>query len=272
MSVKKCADCGNEISRKAKVCPICGNPQGPKEYSLGKFILILILGWIVYAVFISDNGSATQNTPTSRSVPPQKIEEIPHAPAIPSDVVFSIISESKIQRLRHNIDVRLNKKVSKAVLSSIALELRNLEQGDYERTFIFYYLPEMVVGSGAWATTNYDPELEVKILGFTLDEEKKKIQEIKNNTRDLVGIWKDESPYTASTMSLYRDKGKLYLEINYKDGSNSTEEMKESKLENGIKLVEKGDNRHGEYFILDENNILHAAGKNGVFMTYERVP
>ena len=88
MSLKKCADCGNEISRKAKECPVCGNPQGPKEYSLGKFILISILGWIVYAFFISDNDSATQNTSSSRSVPPQKTEEIPRAPAIPSDVVF----------------------------------------------------------------------------------------------------------------------------------------------------------------------------------------
>ena len=42
----------------------------------------------------------------------------------------------------------------------------------YERTFIEYYLPNMVHGCGAWATTHFTPRLEVSILGFTAEEQR----------------------------------------------------------------------------------------------------
>jgi len=129
----------------------------------------------------------------------------------------------------------------------------------------------MEVGSGAWATTHFNPELEVKILGLSLEDEEKMKQEAKSSTRDVVGIWKDESPYVASTITLYLEAGKLYLATRYKDGSSSVEEMTESDSDNGIKLVEKGGNRFGEYFILDNQKNLHAGGKNGIFRTYIKV-
>ena len=190
---------------------------------------------------------------------------------IPSDVTYTLISDTVFQQTRRTIELRLNKKVSKEVLATIASSLKKHERKDFERTFILYYLPDMEVGSGAWATTHYNPKLEVKILGLTLEDEEKMIQEAKNINRDIVGIWKDENPYVPSTVTIYRENGNLYLATKYKDGSSSVEEMTESDSETGTKLVEKGGNRFGEYFILDNQKNLHAGGNNGIFRTYKKV-
>lgn len=56
MALLKCKDCGNEISKKAKSCPHCGSPQGEKQYSLGKLLIIIIFCTFIYSL-ISDNSS-----------------------------------------------------------------------------------------------------------------------------------------------------------------------------------------------------------------------
>ena len=191
--------------------------------------------------------------------------------AIPSDVTYSIISENEFHQFKHSIDVRLNKKVSEQVLRSIAAKLKELERKNYERTFIAYYLPDMKVGSGAWATTHYDPDLEVRILGLTLEEEKKLTQEAMSQSHDTVGIWMDDRPYMGSTITIYRENGKLYLEMKYKDGSDSTDEMTEIHSAIGTKLMEKNGNPHGEYFVLDSKGDLHAGDDEGLFLKYKKL-
>jgi hypothetical protein len=53
------------------------------------------------------------------------------------------------------------------VLRAIATQLKNSDAHTYERTFIVYYLPGMEIGSLAWATSHFDPELQVRIIGVT---------------------------------------------------------------------------------------------------------
>lgn len=193
------------------------------------------------------------------------------AVAIPSDVTYSIISESEFRHFKRSIDVRLNKKVSEEVLRAIAWKLKKLEGKKYDRTFIAYILPDMKVGSGAWATTHFDPDLEVQILGLTSEEEEKMTQEAMSQSRDIVGIWLDDRPYVGSTLTIYRENGKLYLKMRHKDGSGSTDEMTESHSAIGTRLVEKDGNPHGEYFILDSKEDLHAGGNEGLFLKYKKL-
>lgn len=184
---------------------------------------------------------------------------------------YSVISESEVKNHRHSIDVRLSKKVPEQELRSIAIELKKSESKVYDRTFIVYYLPDMKVGGGAWATTHFDPDLEVRILGLTLNQDKKMAQDVANDSRDLVGVWADERSYVGARLTLYRENGKLYLETKYADGSGSLEEMSEAKSGNGIKLVEEGGNSHGEYLVLDEKDNLQAGGGDGIFLKYKKV-
>ena len=62
MAMKKCKDCGTEISQSAKVCPKCGKDQRnflQKHKILSFFLAILIVGVLCAAI----NG--TESTPTS---------------------------------------------------------------------------------------------------------------------------------------------------------------------------------------------------------------
>ena len=61
------------------------------------------------------------------------------------------------------------------------------------------------------------------------------------------------------------------MATNYKDGSSSLDEMTENDTKIGIKLVEQGGNRHGEYFLLDDQKNLRAGGKNGIFAEYTKI-
>lgn len=94
------------------------------------------------------------------------------APAIPADVSFTVTESHTVPGIKRSLDVRLNRKVSEETLQAIALKLRAIDPRNYERTFITYYLPDMAIGSGAWATTHFNPDLEVRVLGLTAEAEK----------------------------------------------------------------------------------------------------
>lgn len=182
----------------------------------------------------------------------------------------SYTGEAALYGQKYELDIRLTKKVDERELKEIANELRR-ERKQYKRLWIFYYLPGMETGAGAWATTHFTPDLEISILGLTSEEEKKLTKDALNQSRDTIGIWMDDRPYVGSTITLYRENGKLFLKIKYKDGSGSNDEMTESSDAIGTKLVEKGGNVHGEYFVLDKKGNLHAGGEGGLFLKYKKL-
>ena len=93
---------------------------------------------------------------------PQAAESI-----IPTDVSYSVIATDNVPGIKRSLDVRLNKEVSEETLRAIALKLKSNESQEYERTFIGYYLPGMTIDAGYWATTHFNPTLDVRILGLS---------------------------------------------------------------------------------------------------------
>lgn len=193
------------------------------------------------------------------------------AQAAEQDNRYSIISENEFKNDRHTIDVRLGRKVSEQELRSIAMEIMKAQKKTYDRTFIAYYLPDMKVGSGAWATTHFDPDVEVKILGLTLDQDQKITRDAASDTREVVGVWADERPYVGATLTLYGENGKLYLDTKYADGSGSIQEMTETKSAAGTKLAERDGNSHGDYVLLDAKGNLQAGDSDGLFLQYKKI-
>ena len=74
MSLKKCKECGNEVSTKAKNCPKCGAPVKTNISCLGA-IGIIILVFIVIGIIVSnqlvDNPQTKQNIPQIKQNNPQ---------------------------------------------------------------------------------------------------------------------------------------------------------------------------------------------------------
>lgn len=71
MALIKCSECGNEISVKAKSCPMCGSPQKKKTSALTWTVLI---GFVLYALYgnkgFDDAGSSSSSAkePSARQV------------------------------------------------------------------------------------------------------------------------------------------------------------------------------------------------------------
>lgn len=54
MALTKCKACGEEISKNAKSCPKCGEPQGSKRYSLGSLLVLIIFIFMILSFFQDD--------------------------------------------------------------------------------------------------------------------------------------------------------------------------------------------------------------------------
>ena len=194
-------------------------------------------------------------------------------PAIPvfassfQGVSYTIIDKSNMGNIKSSIDIRLEKKVSKEFLHKLALKLQKAEHRKYDRMFITYYLPGMKPGSGAWATSHFNPSLEVKILGMTIEEEKTLKSESKGSSRDKIGEWLDESPYVGAKYTFLRRNDKIIMIRKFKDGSGSEKEMIQKKQSGKLRFDEKGGNDFGEYYLIERNGNLGIYDNSGLIST-----
>lgn len=176
---------------------------------------------------------------------------------------YKIINEETNPAIsKCKLNICLNKKVDEQVLKDIAMDLR-VDRKKFENLYIFYLLPDMEPGAGAWATTHFTPDLEIKILGATKEEDKM-LDEIAMPEGEIIGKWRDETLMIESVEIIYKADGKLRIQTIYHDGSQSDYELIE-KQENGKTRYDFVDNPHGEYFIVEDNGNLGMYGENGKF-------
>lgn len=159
MALIKCTECKDKISDKAESCPTCGSPVKKKTSGCTLVITAGLIFFIGMAIVGSMNRTPSS---TSTSNPaPQATQKKPRAPA----PEYSIISDTHVADAKRSVDVRIPQKLSEASLIQIATAIKESDPIDYKRTFIVYYLPENTVGSGGWATSHYNPDLQVQIHG-----------------------------------------------------------------------------------------------------------
>src|SRR5437588_13094114 len=108
--------------------------------------------WITLAVAL-----AGCSGPMPESSPPRNIPVEVSYPIIRDEDEYNPLSKKRM------VDVRLNTKVSKEVLREIALAVKSTEKRQYERTFIFYYLPGE---DRPWATSHFNPTLQATTLDY----------------------------------------------------------------------------------------------------------
>lgn len=177
-------------------------------------------------------------------------------------ITYTIVKESAIPNLKRSLDVRLNKKVSKDTLKNIALNLKEGTPDTYERTFICYYLPGMEIDAGAWATTHFNPNLEVRILGLTQDEELTLISQ-KIGEGKLIGAWLWEPGFNVRIAILQRGQ-KTFLEMTGKDGSSGTEELTVKQTPRGTRYEKLQPNNFGDYYLLEMDGSLGIYDNDGL--------
>jgi hypothetical protein len=191
-------------------------------------------------------------------------------------VSYTIIEKSSMGNIKLSIDIRLEQKVSKDFLQKLALKLRQDEPIKYDHIFICYLLPGMTPGAGAWATSHFNPNLKVEILGTTIEEEKALMSKPKDSSGEIIGEWLDESPYDESPYvgakyTLLRRNGKIIMIRKFKDGSSSEKEMIQKKRSGKLRFEEKGGNNFGEYYLIESNGRLAVYDNAGLINTMRSI-
>lgn len=85
-------------------------------------------------------------------------------------ILYRILKEDSFLTYKRSLDIEVQPAntglPTKLQLTELAKQLYSQYEGEkYDRVFICYYLPGMVLNSGAWATSHFNPDLEVRILG-----------------------------------------------------------------------------------------------------------
>ncbi|MDQ3537145.1 MAG: DUF2971 domain-containing protein [Bacteroidota bacterium] len=162
--------------------------------------------------------------------------------------------------------IELESKTGKEALIWIANKIKDDLFRSAERIFISYMPQGMPTGNGYWATGNFEKEeLQVSINGLTLEQENLLEVGLKNESRKASGMWIDESPFVCSSLTLLVERGEATLETKYFDGSKSSERLKSTQLDMGIRYDNIEGNDHGEYFIVEGNGTLKYYSEDGIF-------
>jgi hypothetical protein len=172
-------------------------------------------------------------------------------------VKYTVLEKSNLGSIKFSIDIRLEKKVSKGFLQAFALKLREDLPRKYDRLFITDYLPGMSPEtSDAWATSHFNPALEVKILGSTIEEEQALKKDTKNISGEIIGEWLDESPYVAAKYTLIRKNETIIMEQKFSDGSTLQKVMVQNNKPGIQRFEEITGNDFGEYYLIEKNGDL----------------
>ncbi len=236
-----------------------------KSYKKKSIVIKLIIAsLIIINLACDDNRKETVNI---NAVQENKSQREELSSIIPNDVKYSIIKTDVLHNFKRSLDVRLNRRVTKDVLRSIALKLKSEDPKNYERTFISYVLPKMVVNSGAWATTHFNPSLEIKILGLTIEQAENILKDTKDSSRKVIGSWLDERPFSSNKITIYLQNEKLYMEQRFPDGTSSNSEIIENKSSDGRRFQDKEGSDFGDYYLIDRQDNLQIRDQEGLIAT-----
>jgi hypothetical protein len=177
--------------------------------------------------------------------------------SIPTDVKYTVISEVKNDSINKvNVDIQLNKKVTEEVLGLIGEKLKaDLKLENYSKIWMFYYLPDMKVGSGAWATTHFTPGIEIKILGATQNQTDTSVKKADEVVGNIIGKWKEDQ-YTNAVYVIYENNNQTIIRTLFANGQQSDDQLKSSKANTSTRYDYKSEGYNGEYFKVNANNEL----------------
>jgi hypothetical protein len=124
-----------------------------------------------------------------------------------------------------------------------------------------------------WATSHFNPDLKIRILGLTVEQEQALKQEPEDMSRNVVGYWLDESPFVGNRTTIFQKNGKLYMENVYKDGSRGETELIDKKSSFGRRF-DKADGSgsdSGAHWIIDSNGDLQLRDSMGWISTAKKL-
>jgi hypothetical protein len=199
---------------------------------------------------------------------------------------FEIINDKKRKSDVRRVEVRLDRRITEKQLENLAFQIKKLDNNYYEKIHILCFLPYQSLDAGAWAIMNFSPNLEVNILGATVE----KIKELENlsilngwqapespsspprvwgapppNNLQyggyIIGEWISES----CKITIFKKDENYYINFNYGRNIQTTKELKGVKDNKGQKFIVAEDTPLGDYFIINKSGSIEFWNVDGHF-------
>ena len=128
----------------------------------------------------------------------------------------------------------------------------------------------MEEGAGAWATTHWNPELRVNIIGTTISQSEavKKAPVPESDT--VIGTWILTMPVIGGKLTIFKKNKNLYLQHLLGVGGEITTQLSARETRAGLRFDEVPPNEVGEYYVRNKAGDLELWGKDGPFATAEK--
>ena len=189
--------------------------------------------------------------------------------ALPKNFNFQILKdESNLTLEKNQLYVLINQKLTEGQIATLAEQLFSTKE-QQRRFYIFYQLSEKDMY--VWATSHFDPELKIEIIGST-SEEDNNVELNSNEEIDgvLIGKWKEEQ-YTNAAYIIYTKENDVLLKVIYPNGQSLIEPLLKGASTKGEKYTYKNGGYNNEYFVINMKKELEFYNaENSIFTTAYR--
>lgn len=175
---------------------------------------------------------------------------------LPEGFSYNILEDNSNATLEKNsLTVEINQKLTEGQIATLAEELYNSKE-EQRRFYIFYQLSDLQNSNTTWATSHFDPELDIEIIGSSSKEDEN-MSKISTEKVDgtIIGKWKEDKIISA-IYTIYKKESKIFIQTIYKNGQIADEELTEKNISNKIRYDYKNGEYNGEYFIINANKDL----------------
>ncbi|MCG7565876.1 hypothetical protein MHM95_06190 [Pseudoalteromonas sp. CnMc7-15] len=182
---------------------------------------------------------------------------------------YRIIEDEVNGNIKRTVEVELHSRTDAENLELLAERIYGLSNVDVERTFIGYRIAGSHKNQSYWATTHYNPTLEINIIGESASDHKK-IENAPLVDGEVLGVWIAHWGYEYK-VTAYEQEDKTYIRSTFGDGSSSDEAYDRSQSDRGIKLQSESGEERGEHFIINHKGDLEFWSKNGNYYTAPKI-
>ncbi len=175
---------------------------------------------------------------------------------------YTIISDEHLRNIKRTVEVRLDEPLTLEEIEKVAKNIHSKDPS-YERIFITYYLSGMAVGTGAWATSHFNPNLIIRIMGFEGDEISTESNEDDHQPNNAIGMWLDQSLGIRYILS--RKDEKFIMLRQFKDGG--TNELELTRPEDTGRRFDDPSSKYGTYYLIKVGGNMDVYDKDGLIET-----
>jgi len=174
-----------------------------------------------------------------------------------------IINEETMTTVKKTIYVEMTEEMTEEQLTEVSTYLKN-NNSEFEKIFVFYFLPDMDIDEMAWATGHYNPNLNINILGIT-NSEKEELENLEFPEGEIIGDWYDNSTLAENRIIIFKVDENYKMQTTYKGESSFEKDVKLS-IQDGLSRFDY-DNNFGEYLLIEEDGDLGQYDADGLFST-----